>query len=371
MESSGVAGQLDMASGGRQTIFFDLRGNEVSMNGVSLLNGVTMKLFFNLVLAFALWSIPACASANSQMSTPSPVPPQGSEILGVFQGNTPCSAQARPLPQIPSDADCEQMIWSLVLYQDPQTKAPTTYQLNSAYGLPKQGTNDLVGGGTPISMEGKWTIMTGTKPDPDAIVYQINPDDPQTTVSFLKVNENLLHVLSSEKTLLVGNGAWSYTLNRMDNQSRTQLADPSSFPEPPTRPPMPPMPEGSSVFGVFDGRTPCHELVVEFTQFPSSPGCLKIKWRLTLYQDAATSAPSTYLYMGTSTYREGSWEIVHDMEGDPDASIYQLNLDDGQPPVSFLRVDENHLYLLDRDVNLLVGNELFSYTLSRVDPDIQ
>jgi hypothetical protein len=330
-----------------------------------------MKLFFHVLLALMILSMSACANVNSQISTPSPIPPRGSEILGVFQGNTPCSAQARPLPQIPFDSDCEQMIWRLVLYQDPQTKTPTTYQLNSAYGLPKPNTNDLVGGGTPIMMEGTWMITTGTKTDPDATVYQINPDDPQTTVSFLKVNENLLHILNSEKTLLVGNGAWSYTLNRMDNQNPTQAADPGSFPEPPTRPPLPPMPAGSSVFGVFDGRTPCHELVIELLKTTSFPGCLKIKMRLTLYQDVATGAPSTYLLMGTSTFREGNWEIVHGMDGDSEARIIQLHLDDGQPPVSFLSVDENHLFLMDRDMNLLVGNELFSYTLSRVDPGKQ
>ena len=330
-----------------------------------------MKFFLNLLLAFTLLSLSACANVNSQMSTPSPIPPQGSEILGSFRGNTPCSAQARPLPQIPADTDCEQMIWSLVLYQDLQTKAPTTYQLNSAYGLAKPNTNDLIDGGTPILMEGTWTITAGTKSDPEATVYQINPDDPQTTAYFLKVSDNMLHILSSEKTLLVGNGAWSYTLNRMDNQSPAQHADPSTFPEPPTRPPMPPMPDGSSVFGVFDGRTPCHEVVVQFTKTASAPGCLKIKWRLTLYQDATTGAPSTYLFMSTSQYREGSWEIIHGMEGNPEAVIYQLSLDDGQPPVSFLSVDENHLYLMDRDMNLLVGNELFSYTLSRIDPGTQ
>jgi hypothetical protein len=75
--------------------------------------------------------------------------------------------------------------------------------------------------------------------------------------------------------------------------------------------------------------------------------------------------------MGTSTYREGSWKIVDGIEDDSNAVIYQLSLDDGQPPVSFLLVDENHLYLMDRDMNLLVGNELFSYTLSRVEPDVQ
>lgn len=329
-----------------------------------------MKHPFNLILlAVMLLTVTACASVNSQMTTPSPVP-RGPEIYGVFQGNTPCSAQARPLLQIPADTDCDQMIWSLILYQDPQTKNPTTYQLNSAYGLSKQGTNDLVGGGTPVVMQGTWTITNGTKNDPEATVYQLNDTNPQSTVSFLKVSDDLIHVLSSEKTLLVGNGAWSYTLDRMDNQSPAQISV-ESPPEPPTRPPQPPMPEGSSVFGVFDGRTPCHEVVLEFTNTTPFPGCLKIKWRLTLYQNATTGAPSTYLFMGTSQFREGTWTIINGMDGDPDALVYQLQPDDAQGPVSFLKVDENHLFLMDRAMNLLVGNELFSYTLSRVDPGTQ
>jgi len=154
----------------------------------------------------------------------------------------------------------------------------------------------------------------------------------------------------------------------MDNQNPVQSnVSPDSFPEPPARPPLPSMPEGSSVFGVFDGRTPCHESIVALLKTTSFPGCLKIKMRLTLYQDAVTGAPSTYLIIGTSTYREGKWTILNGMDGDSDAVIYQLNLDGGQPPVSFLHVDENHLFLMDAAMELLVGNELFSYTLSRTD----
>ena len=328
-----------------------------------------MKPSFRIFLsAIALFTLAACANINVQNATPTAVP-RGPEILGVFEGNTPCSAQARPLPQVPLDSDCDQMIWSLILYQDPQTGDPTRYSLKTAYGRSKQGTNDLIGGGTSISMEGKWTITIGTKSDPHATVYQISPDDPETSVSFQKINDNLIHVLSTEKAMLVGNGAWSYTLNRMDNQSPRQVSDPNLFPEPPTRPPLPPMPEGSSVFGIFDGRTPCHELVIEFAQITPSPGCLKMKWRLTLYQDAATGSPSTYLFMGTSTYREGSWTIVQGMHGGLEAVVYQLQLRDAQQPLSFLRVDKNHLFLMDREMNLLVGNELFSYTLSRADPN--
>ena len=97
------------------------------------------------------------------------------------------------------------------------------------------------------------------------------------------------------------------------------------------------------------------------------PGCLKLKSRLTLYVDQATGTPSSYMYMGTSTIREGTWTILQGMEGDPEAVVYQLQLDASKGPVSFLKADENHLFLLDRDLKLLVGNALFSYTLSRIE----
>jgi len=326
-----------------------------------------MKFLFKLLLsAGMLAAVTACATQISPTTIPSPVP-AGPSLHGVFEGITPCSAQARPLPQIPAGTDCEQMIWKIILYQVPETGTPTTYTLSSAYGVPQQGTNGLVGGGTPITMEGSWAILTGTKLDRDAMVYQLNPDNPQTAVSFLKLNEDILHVLTSDKTLLVGNGAWSYTLNRTDNRIPGPVTAQPDPAEGSTRPPLPPMPAGSSVLGVFEGRTPCHALVFEFTTMAPYSGCLKIKWRLTLYQDQTTGAPSTYLYQGTRTLREGTWAILRGTDSDPEVVVYQLQLDDEQPPVSFLKVDDNHLFLLDRELNFLVGDALFSYTLSRMD----
>jgi hypothetical protein len=326
-----------------------------------------MKFLFKLLLSAAvLGTVTACGTGISPMTAPSPVT-AGPSLHGVFEGITPCSAQARPLPQIPADSDCEQMIWKIILHQDPVTGTPTTYTLDSAYGVPQQGTNGLDGGGTPIVMEGKWAVLTGTKLDPDAVVYQLNPDDPQTAVPFLKLDEDILHVLSSDNTLLVGNGGWSYSLNRTDNRIPgpvTAQQDPS---EGSTRPPLPPMPAGSSVLGVFEGRTPCHEIVFEFTIMAPYPGCLKIKWKLTLYRDQTTAASSTYLFQGTRTLREGTWSILRGTQSDPEAVVYQLQLDNDQPPVSFLKVDDNHLFMLDRNLNFLVGNALFSYTLSRTD----
>jgi hypothetical protein len=187
-------------------------------------------------------------------------------------------------------------------------------------------------------------------------------------LSFLSISDDLIHVLSGEKAMLVGNGAWSYTLSRVEHQNETQAQELSgSLPDPPTRPPQPPMPADSSVAGVFDGRTPCNEVVLVFTE-TASPGCIKVKWRLTLYQDSTSGEPNRYLLMGTRGYQEGSWKIIHGMDDEPDAILYQLQPDDSQESFHFLKVDDNHLLLMDRDLKLLVGNELFSYTLSRTEP---
>src|SRR5262245_49815117 len=48
-------------------------------------------------------------------------------ILGVFEGITPCSAIDRPIPQIPPDAECEMMIWSLALYDTISAGTSTQY----------------------------------------------------------------------------------------------------------------------------------------------------------------------------------------------------------------------------------------------------
>jgi hypothetical protein len=328
-----------------------------------------MKSRFHSFLGAALLlAVTACTPAIAQTPTTTPPPsPAGSSLHGVFEGITACSAQTRPLSQIPTDTDCELMTWKVILYQDSGTGMPSTYTLESAYGASQANTTSPAGGGTPIAMEGNWEIVKGTKTDPEADVYQLYAKDSQIAVSFVKLSEDLLHVLTSDRTLMVGNAAWSYTLNRTDNRTPVPLDGPVSPGPEATRPPIPAAPADSSVLGVFEGRLPCHEVAYVALDIAPFPGCLKLKSRLTLYVDQATGAPSSYMYMGTSTIREGTWTILQGMEGDPEAVVYQLQLDASKGPVSFLKADENHLFLLDRDLKLLVGNALFSYTLSRIE----
>jgi len=296
-------------------------------------------------------------------------PPRGpaDSVRGVFEGTTPCSPLTRPLPEIPADTRCEQMIWKVTLRQDPASGAPTTYALKAVYGLPQQGTPGLVGGGTAIAKEGRWAVVKGGLTDRDAEVYRLDPDSP-TAVSFLKMSEDILHVLGGDRALMVGNAAWSYTLNRTDNRSPTPVGEPAdSAPEVVTRPPVPPRPPGQSILGVFEGRLPCHAIVFELAKATPHGGCAKMKSRLTLYRYQSTGTPGNYLYQGVGLVRVGSWGIARGTRSDPEAVVYRLQPDSFRPFVLFLRADENHLFLLDRERSLLVGNARFSYTLSRTD----
>jgi hypothetical protein len=327
-----------------------------------------MKSCFKLILGIAILAMMACSPAVIQTPTTTPPPsPAESSLHAVFEGITACSAQTRPLPQIPEDSDCELMIWKIFLYQDSAQGTPTTYTLESAYGPSQPNSTGPGGGGSAISIEGQWAIVRGTRTDPEAEVVQLFSEGPEVAVSFAKIGEDLLHVMNRDGTLMVGNAAWSYTLNRTDNRPPFAMEEPVSSGPEATRPPIPTMPPGSSVLGVFEGRVPCHEVALEVLNIAPFPGCLKLKSRLTLYTDQATGAPSSYMYMGTSTIREGTWTIFEGTEGDPGAVVYKLDLGSSQGPVSFLKADENHLFLLDRDLKLLVGNALFSYTLSRIE----
>jgi hypothetical protein len=91
------------------------------------------------------------------------------------------------------------------------------------------------------------------------------------------------------------------------------------------------------VFAAFEGRTPCHEIIFELARLQPYEACAKMKWRLVLYQDADTGLPSTYLYMNTSTIRQGNWAIMQGSGSDPQAVVYQLELDGEGQPASFLR----------------------------------
>jgi hypothetical protein len=128
-----------------------------------------------------------------------------------------------------------------------------------------------------------------------------------------------------------------------------------------------PIPTGRSVFGVFDGRSPCQDIAKEIN-VKTIPECIKIKWRLILFRDSITFAPTTYKLEGF-VYRNppktGKWAIIHGTKTNPDAVVFVLDPADSGGFMYLLKADDNVLFLLDMNRRVMVGNENFSYVLYR------
>jgi hypothetical protein len=215
-------------------------------------------------------------------------------------------------------------------------------------------------------LAGSWTILQGTATDPNAIVYQLNPDDAQGAISFVSLDDAHLHLLTQDLHMAVGNGGWSYTLNRTD--SPPTPPDPAvALDEAAQADPVTTTGNGSELLGVFDGRTPCANIVYTFTKVAPNNSCIKIKWRLWLYHNPETGAPTTYQFGAREPVREGTWTMLRGTATDPDALVYRLAMDDTGDALNLLAADDNHLLILGDDMRLMLGDRLWSYTFSRVE----
>lgn len=153
--------------------------------------GVTISGVYGQDGAYRLTNAPAKTTSRTPV-------PSGPAVLGVFDGRFPCAEIHRDW-KLPARAECQKLKWSLVLFQDPATKQPTTYFLN-------RGTRT-----------GKWAIVRGTPTDPEAIVYQLDSDKPDVSVYLLKGDDNVLFVLDQQRNFRVGDAYLSYNLNRVVN----------------------------------------------------------------------------------------------------------------------------------------------------------
>ena len=315
-------------------------------------------------LFFATTSLAVClviTNSCSQTTTPA-----NSSAPLVFKATTLCSDDVKSLLQIPADTKCEMMKWNLTLFRDPKTSAPGEYKLIYEYGMAKQGTRDFMEGSKTTELKGKWTIGNGTKENAKAEIYTLEAGSSPVSLSFLRPDQNILHLLDQDKNLMIGNGAWSYTLNNV-NPIPAPIVKFLLQPGPALR-----IEADSVTVGVFDGRTPCSKELLELNGISAS-GCQIIKCRLTLYQDSITHTPTTFqiytVYVGKGDTRysnTGKWKIFKGTKNDPEALVYVLEPDSGKPrSLVLLKADNNILFFLDENMNHMVGDTYTSFTLNR------
>ena len=277
------------------------------------------------------------------------------KLAGVFVGSTPGDELVAKLVQLPGGTE-PPLQWELHLFRDAATQAPLNYHLRCRFAA------------TPGQFEqrGAWKMTKGTKSDAGANVYELDGALALTVVS-----ENLLHLLSPDRSLMIGNGGWSYTLNRTNAAEPPQPAPPANAPSVSYR--IDPVATGPGVFGVFEGRTPCLGIAREL-HVPLDEHRMKAKWRVTLLQDPDTKAPTTYKLEGSlfrQSKREGTWSILRGTAKNPAATVYRLAPANGQEALLLLQGDDNILFFLDQTQNLLIGHSEFSYTLNRRLPGTQ
>ena len=84
----------------------------------------------------------------------------------------------------------------------------------------------IVGGGDVVQqegsayrqkvLEGQWTIVKGIKSNHNAEVYQLELGKQGAYLYLLKGDDNVLFILDENRDFRIGNGEFSYTLNRVE-----------------------------------------------------------------------------------------------------------------------------------------------------------
>lgn len=215
-----------------------------------------------------------------------------------------------------------------------------TFDLSCSYGMAKPNTNGFIGDKN-VGIRGSVTVNDGTL----TLSYE------GKRLDMLVLNSNIMHLLYSDGTMMVGNGGWSYTLNTAGSPVSEGIA----------------LKAKSVTFidsVVFDGRTPCKG-IEELMMNKTRPECYKKKWRVTLYKDPSSPTSGTYK-IGTVEARTGKWKMKIHSTGRP---VYILDLNNGNT-LNLYHADENIVYLMDRNDGLMIGDHDFSYSLNRKDyPD--
>src|SRR5688572_7221752 len=130
-----------------------------------------------------------------------------------FVGSTPCGEGTRRFLGI-SNAACEQVAWELALAADYKAGHGRAFELRARYHMPIPGSPNHLDAGTDLQLSGVWTSAPGTGVHTGRTMYTLTTGGRSLRLALLE--RDLLHLLTADSRLMVGNAGWSYTLNRRD-----------------------------------------------------------------------------------------------------------------------------------------------------------
>jgi hypothetical protein len=274
-----------------------------------------------------------------------------------FSGSTPGDDNIKLILGIPVTDSVDFMRWELNIEND----TPQLFNLSITYGLAKPNTNGFENP-SMLTFKGKSETKYKEADNFSGQVFNlISKSFTGDTLTLAKLNKYLLHILTPDYRLMVGNGGWSYTLNSLDEKIENPGSVYSLIPQDSII-------DDSSSQIIFDGRSPCIE-ISEVYGFRTNSDCFKLKWRITLNRDPVSFKPSSYKIERSDIRNTGSitgaWTITALSDS---AVIYELDPDKPENSIHLLVGDLNVLFFLDKNNRLFKGNRDFSYTLNRKNP---
>ncbi|MES2795082.1 MAG: hypothetical protein V4683_03895 [Bacteroidota bacterium] len=292
----------------------------------------------NILLLFSLFLSGSCASANTV-----------SEIILV--GSTPGDEEIKSALKIPANTKIDFIKWNLKLAEN------NNFTIDIHFGISQPNTMGFINDGEKRTISGTFTVSKNQNNGKFKQVYDLKSDGFLENLSFAKLTENVFHILTSQNNLMIGNGGWSYSLNRKNPVDSEDVMVSSS------------VSDEKSLQMIFDGRTPCQIFAVDHPEMKVSDQCIKLKWRLILNRDATTYLPTTYtirkIVDGRAQMITGKWTIIKGTTKNPDAIIYQIEPDKAEESISFLVGDDNVLFFLNKNSEPYFGNENFSFAMNK------
>lgn len=298
----------------------------------------TVGMFIrNTLLLFSVFLTSSCFASATK-----------SEITLI--GSTPGDELIKTMLTIPTEVKVDFIRWNLIF------DGNAAFVLDITYGESKPNTLGFISE-KKQTIQGTYRIVKNQELNRFKEVYQLKSVDLPDIVSLVKINENLFHVLTPHNQLMVGNGGWSYSLNRKTPVDPGEILIAS------------PKLNDKSLQLVFEGRTPYKEIAKDHPEMNTNPSRFKMKWKLILKRDSVTNFPTTCIIRNIvddhSRYVSGKWTIINGTATIPDAIIYRIQVDNLADPILFFAGDGNVLFFLDKNNQPLVGNADFSYTMNR------
>lgn len=264
----------------------------------------------------------------------------------VLIGSTPGDDQIKKLLKIPASNPIDFISWQISF------DGSNNFALDVQFGISQPNTLGFKADGEKRTINGKYAITSSIR---SGNLLQLQSTGLSGNILIKQINENLFHFQDANGGLMIGNGGWSYSLQRKSLTVNGKIRMRSMVNKNDTAFKM-----------VFDGRTPCLEIAREHVEMKPNPDCFKIKWRLTLRRDQNQTCAIRNIVDEQPRDIEGNWEIIKEVSGNVQTCFYRIKVPNLSRPIHFFIADDNILFFVDEHFIPFIGNKNFSYTMNRV-----